>query len=44
MPLGQFGSRDMGGKDHASARYIYTKLNPITRLIFWEEDDHILNY
>lgn len=44
MPLGQFGSRAMGGKDHASARYIYTKLNPITRLIFREEDDHILKY
>lgn len=34
----------MGGKDHASARYIYTMLNPITWYIFWEEDDEIVNY
>jgi DNA topoisomerase-2 len=34
----------MGGKDAASARYIHTKLNPITRLIFPEDDDHTLNY
>jgi DNA topoisomerase-2 len=42
MPIGQFGTRALGGKDHASARYIHTKLNPITRLIFKEEDDHVL--
>jgi DNA topoisomerase-2 len=34
----------MGGKDHASARYIYTSLNPVTRFIFREEDDHLLKY
>jgi DNA topoisomerase-2 len=34
MPNGQFGSRNMGGKDHASARYIFTKLNRVTRYIF----------
>lgn len=44
LPLGQFGSRAMGGKDHASARYIFTKLNPITRMIFREEDDDIVDY
>ncbi len=27
MPNGQFGSRNEGGKDHASARYIFTCLN-----------------
>ena len=25
-PIGQFGTRHMGGKDFASARYIYTRL------------------
>ena len=34
----------MGGKDSASARYIFTALNPITRMIFIEEDDHVLDY
>lgn len=44
LPKGQFGSRAMGGKDHASARYIFTALNKITRYIFREEDDHTLEY
>lgn len=44
LPLGSFGSRLQGGKDAASSRYIYTSLNPITRLIFSESDDPILNY
>ncbi|EDO08045.1 DNA gyrase/topoisomerase family protein [Babesia bovis T2Bo] len=43
-PCGQFGSRKEGGKDASAARYIFTKLNPITRLIFVEEDDNILEY
>jgi DNA topoisomerase-2 len=34
----------MGGKDAASARYIFTSLNNITRKLFVEDDDHILNY
>ena len=38
-PRGQFGTRLQGGKDSASERYIYTKLNPLTRLIFRKEDD-----
>jgi DNA gyrase/topoisomerase IV subunit B len=46
--LGNFivthNSRLMGGKDHASPRYIFTHLNPIVRLLFREEDDPILNY
>lgn len=42
LPLGQFGSRNMGGKDHASQRYIFTQLNRLTRYIFPEEDDHVL--
>jgi DNA topoisomerase-2 len=41
---GQYGSRISGGKDAASARYIFTKLDVLTRLIFREEDDELLNY
>ena len=43
-PLGQFGTRLEMGKDYASPRYIYTHLNPLTRLIFPQDDDSILNY
>ena len=34
----------MGGKEAASARYIFTALNPVTRFIFNEEDDAVLQY
>ena len=44
LPNGQFGTRLMGGKDDASERYIFTKLNNITRQIFPEVDDNILTY
>ncbi|KAL5207162.1 hypothetical protein ABZP36_031597 [Zizania latifolia] len=44
LPNGQFGTRDQGGKDAASARYIFTKLSPITRSIFPKDDDILLNY
>lgn len=43
-PKGQFGTRIQGGKDSASERYIFTKLNKITRMIYKEEDDVILDY
>ena len=43
-PRGQFGTRLQGGKDAASARYIFTALNPITRHIFHSADDKLLNY
>uniref|UniRef100_A0A6C0H5P6 DNA topoisomerase (ATP-hydrolyzing) n=1 Tax=viral metagenome TaxID=1070528 RepID=A0A6C0H5P6_9ZZZZ len=43
-PSGQFGTRNQNGKDHASPRYIFTKLCVITRKIFREEDDAILEY
>jgi DNA topoisomerase-2 len=43
-PSGQFGTRLQGGKDSASERYIFTRLNKITRHIFPEQDDHVLNY
>jgi len=44
VPSGQFGTRAQGGKDAASARYIYTRLQPITRLIFPALDDPVLDY
>ena len=44
MPSGQYGTRLLGGKDHASPRYIFTYLNPIIRMLFREEDDPILKY
>uniref|UniRef100_A0ACD5YXT2 Uncharacterized protein n=1 Tax=Avena sativa TaxID=4498 RepID=A0ACD5YXT2_AVESA len=44
VPSGQFGTRNSGGKDAASARYIFTKLSPVTRLIFPKDDDVLLNY
>lgn len=34
----------MGGKEAASPRYIFTNLSPLTRLIYKEDDDHLLNY
>lgn len=43
-PNGQFGSRMQGGKDAASARYIFTAVPPITRRIFHAHDDPLLNY
>jgi DNA topoisomerase-2 len=33
-----------GGKDAASARYIYTKLSILARHLFNEQDDQLLNY
>jgi len=44
QPNGMFGSRMRGGKDAASPRYIHTKLAKITRNIFIEDDDMILEY
>eukprot|EP00494_Astrolonche_serrata_P024233 UN24491 len=44
MPNGQFGTRHQGGKDAASARYIFTQLAGITRTIFHEDDDLIVNF
>ncbi|CAE7816482.1 TOP2A [Symbiodinium sp. CCMP2456] len=44
VPQGQFGTRLQGGKDSASARYIYTRLAPITRFLFPASDDPVLEY
>ncbi|KAL5387890.1 DNA topoisomerase 2 [Paraphaeosphaeria sporulosa] len=43
-PSGNFGSRLQGGKDAASARYIYTRLSPFARRIFHPQDDALLKY
>jgi len=42
QPKGQFGTRLAGGKDAASARYIFTALAPTTRLLFPAADDGLL--
>eukprot|EP00916_Digyalum_oweni_P015423 GHVL01025239.1.p1 GENE.GHVL01025239.1~~GHVL01025239.1.p1 ORF type:complete len:1371 (-),score=291.64 GHVL01025239.1:56-4168(-) len=43
-PSGQFGSRKEGGKDSASARYIFTRLSSVARRVFHEDDDALLAY
>ena len=43
-PIGQFGTRLLGGKDHSSARYIFTKLNDHIKHIIKKEDNSILEY
>ena len=40
---GQFGSRINNGKDAANARYIFTKIDELTRLIYKQEDDILLD-
>ncbi|ORX47390.1 type II DNA topoisomerase [Piromyces finnis] len=44
VPNGQFGTRLQGGKDAASARYIFTQLAKVARLIFKKSDDNIIEY
>ena len=43
-PSGNFGYRKLGGKEHASPRYIFTCLENVTNFIFRSEDDEILEY
>jgi len=43
-PRGAFGTRLKGGKDAASSRYIFTQLSPISKLIYLDNDNPILNY
>ncbi|KAM0790561.1 hypothetical protein ACM66B_004430 [Microbotryomycetes sp. NB124-2] len=43
-PNGQFGTRLQGGKDAASARYIFTNVAQITRTVFHPDDDQVLTY
>ena len=42
VPEGQFGTRLAGGSDAASPRYIFTRLQPWTRLVFPAADDPVL--
>jgi len=42
-PSGQYGTRDIGGKDHAASRYIFTEPMPLSRVVFNPADDHLLN-
>ena len=42
LPRGTFGSRLHGGRDAASARYIYTQLNDLTPLLFPEADRRLV--
>jgi DNA topoisomerase-2 len=44
VPSGQFGTRIMGGKDSASCRYIFTRLEPIVKQIFNQHDNVLLDY
>lgn len=43
-PNGQFGTRYQGGKDAASARYIFTTIAPVTRHVFNVADDNVVKY
>ena len=43
-PSGNHGHRNLGGKDHASPRYIFTNIEPLTFYIFRKEDEVILNH
>ncbi len=43
-PIGQFGSRLLGGKDAASPRYIHTHLEGILDTILRKEDSNILKH
>lgn len=43
-PSGQYGTRDAGGKDHASARYIFTQPTSLARIIYHPADDALLKY
>lgn len=49
LPIGEFGTRkgkpNKGiGKDSAAPRYIYTNVNPITKIIFNKTDENIYKY
>lgn len=44
VPQGQLGTRLMGGKDHSSARYIYTYLESYVSKIFNKYDNELLEY
>ncbi len=43
-PIGQFGTRHKGGADHASHRYIFTKMQSWVKYAFPEADLPVLTY
>lgn len=43
-PKGQFGSRLQGGKDFASPRYIFTKMEDIGEILYDKRDDPLHKY
>lgn len=43
-PDGQFGSRLSLGKDAANGRYIFTKMQPYTHILFSKDDEPLLDY
>ena len=43
-PIGQFGTRLLGGKDSAQPRYIHTKLAPIGGKLFNKSDEPLYDY
>ena len=43
-PIGQFGTRILGGKDASSPRYIFTKLSENFYKLFNKEDFELLDY
>ena len=44
VPNGQFGTRLQGGKDASAPRYIWTKMDELTPLIFHPDDSPLLDY
>ena len=44
LPIGQFGTRLLGGKDSAQSRYIFTQLSPLSRIVFNKQDDVLYKY
>lgn len=43
-PSGNHGHRNLGGKDHASPKYIFTNIEPLTFKIFRSEDEVLLKH
>lgn len=44
LPIGQFGTRLLGGKDRSSERYIHTNISNITKMIYNTLDNDLLKY
>jgi DNA topoisomerase-2 len=44
LPMGQLGSRLLGGSDAASPRYVFVQLNPLTGCLYRKEDLPVLTY